>query len=364
MRALLGSNRWLIVAALVAGLGVLAAWAMMTMRSPELAKDPLAAAPAGTSVVMHVDVPAVRASHLWRLLLEEEGAGQAEVERVCGYDPLAQVEEAFVFVSGTADEPFGELGLVARGQMARGAESRRRLLDCVGAVAGKGDALERVDVEGVPAIVSSGGSHAAFVGADAVLAGDRSMVARVIQVARGEVLSTTDDETLRRLWSRVSTDRDLVAVARLPDRWVPALRRMAAQVEGDLRALATIRALGVGVRVRGGLSIGLAAETQDAEGAHELERALLGQIDGLMAGPLVRLSTVGRVLRRVRTEAHGSELVVTASVSDAQLDSLRALWRDLRARGEGASDRVSEEAPVESVAVDSEPPDAPGEPAR
>src|SRR5690606_15665097 len=227
----------------------------------------LAAAPAGSSIVMRVDVAAVTASHAFQALLEEDRAegGVRGVARACGYDPLDQVDEAFVFVSGSPERPFSEVGFVASGEMARGSENRQRLIDCVGAVVSGRGAMQRVEVEGIPAIASSSGaSHAAFLGSDGVVAGDRPMVARAIRVAAGDAPSAAGDATLARLWSRVSADRDIVAVAHLPERWIPALRRMARQLEGDLSALAGVRALGAGVRVRGGLSIGLAAETEDA----------------------------------------------------------------------------------------------------
>lgn len=357
MREAFAKSRWLIVAGVVAAL---TAWGMSWMSAPEVPESALAAAPAGSSIVMRVDVAAVTASHAWSLLIEEDGPedGVRRVERACGYDPLELVEEAFVFVSGTRERPFGEVGFVAQGDMARGAANRRRLLDCVGAVVPGGGALRRIEIDGVPAIASSSGeSHAAFVGGDGVVAGDRAMVARAIRVAAGDAPSAAGDATLARLWARVSADRDIVAVARLPERWIPAMRRMARRLESDLSALSSVRALGIGVRVRSGLSIGLAAETADAAAARELERALLTKLDALMDEPLVRLSTLGRVLRRVRTEAQGSELVVTASVTDPQLDSLVSLWRDLRAtaaapdRGSPSGTRTEERRPDAGAAT-------------
>ena len=328
MRELWTKSRWLLVAGVVAAL---VAWGLSSMSSPDIPESALAAAPRGSSIVMRVDVAAVTASHAFQALLEEDRGegGVRGVERACGYDPLEQVDEAFVFVSGSRERPFDEVGFVASGEMARGSENRQRLIECVGAVVSGRGAMQRVEVEGVPAIASSSGaSHAAFLGENGVVAGDRAMVARAIRVAaEGASPAAT---RIARLWSRVSADRDIVAVAHLPERWIPAMRRMARQLGGDLSALAGVRALGVGVRVRGGLSIGLAAESADATAARALEQALLTQLDALVEDPLVRLSPLGRVLRRVRTEARGRELVVTASMTNDQLDSLLALWRELR----------------------------------
>lgn len=310
-----------------------AAWGLSALRSPELPATALAAAPVGSSIVMRVDVKAVTASHVWNALLEEDRGedGMRRIEVACGYDPLEQVEEAFVFVSDSHERPFEDVGIVARGEMARGRKNRERLVECVRAVVSKGGALSQVEIEGVPAIASSSGrSHAAFLGKDGVVAGSRAMVTRLIQVAMGDALSAQEDETLERLWARVSTDRDVVAVARVPERWAPALERMAADLGQDFEAVGRVRALGVGVRVRDGLSIGLAAETATAAAASELEQALKARMGGLLRQPLLRLSTFGRILRRIKTEAQGSELVVTASLTNAQVDALLGLWRQLR----------------------------------
>lgn len=347
MREALAKSRWLLVAGVVAALG---AWGMSAIRSVEIPEAALAAAPAGSSIVMRVDVEAVTASHVWNALLEEDRGedGVRRIEQACGYDPLEQVDEAFVFVSGTRAEPFGQVGFAARGEMARGRENRERLLECVGEVVSSRGALQRVEIEGVPAIASSSGrSHAAFVGRDGVVAGDRAMVARIIQVAAGDTISAAEDPTLTRLWDRVATDRDIVAVARLPERWAPALRAMARRLGEDLESVADVQALGIGVRVRDGLSIGLAAETADAGAARRIERALVTKVDELLAQPLLRLSTVGRVLRGVRTEANGNELVVTASLTNAQVDGLLALWRELRQSARAAEMQVPAEAPAE-----------------
>lgn len=354
MRELWTKSRWLVLTS--AAIGLLA-FGLSGLGAPRLAREALALAPAGTALVARVNVPAVTSSHLWRALLEEDRDRVRQVERVCGYDPLARVDEVFVLVSGTAERPFDEVGFVARGEMARGRENRERLVACVGEVVGGRGGLRRLEVEGVPALASSsGGSHAAFVGEDGVVGGDREVVAGVLRVARGADAAVSDP-VLARLWSRVSADRDVVVVARLPERWMPAMQRMSRQVEGDLASLASLRAIAVGAGLSDGLALGVAVETEGAASAQRLAGLAQSQVESLLTEPLVRLSAVGRAVRRIRVEAQGPELVLTASVREPEIDALLALWRRLRAEpppaleGEPSPEAASEAASV----VDDEP---------
>jgi hypothetical protein len=353
-------SRWLLLGAVVIGLAL---WMASRLSATELSRDPLALAPAGASIVARVDVAAVTRSHLWSALLEQDEEGVRQIERACGYDPLEQVEEAVVFALGDGERPFEHLGFVGRGEMARGRANRERLVACVRQVVGGRGAVQEVDIEGVTALASaSGGSHAAFLGSDGVVGGDREVVARAIRVAHGDEASAANDATLRRLWTRVAPGRDLVAVARVPERWVPSLRRMARELEGDLAAVGAIRALGIGVGVRDGVSLGVAAETAEASEARRVERALREQIDAVLEERLARLSAIGRVLRRVNVETNGREVVLTLSLTDRQVDEVVALWRELRrARREGDLERGAP-LPDETVAPREQPQEAEADP--
>lgn len=346
-------SRWLLLAAAFAIGG---SYLLVASQRGHLADDPLALAPAGARVVAQVDVSTVLRSHLFQALLEEDDArGVRRIERTCGYDPLEQVDQAIVFLFGPDDRPFQHVGFVARGELARGRENRERLVACVRQVMGEqggGGGVQPVEIEGEPAVASAHGrSHAAFLGDDGVVGGDRSVVRGAIRVHHGDAPSAASDPELRRLWDRVAGDRDIVAVARLPERWLPALRTMARGISNEFEPFGSIRALGVGVRVRGGLSLGAAFETGSAPAAGALERALRAQIDGVLSSPLARLSTLGRALDRVATEQTEGEVVVTVSLTDSQVDGLLALWRDLR---EDDGEAATEEAEVETQ-VEPEP---------
>jgi hypothetical protein len=354
-------SRWLLLTSVVIGI---AAWGISATSSPEIPREPLAAAPAGSSVVARIDVGAVTASHLWRVLLEEDQdeEGMRRIERVCGYDPLQQVDEVVVFVSGGDERPFEHVGFLARGEMARGRANRERLVGCVSQVVGggRGGGMRQVEVEGEAAIASSSGeSQAAFLGSDGVVGGDRQVVAQAIRVARRDAPAAATDPVLQRLWSRVSADRDVVAVAHVPSRWLPAMRRMARESEGELAALTHLRALGIGARLRGGLALGVAAETDGPEGAARIAALVDARVQGLLSDPLTRLSAIGRALRRVRAEANGSEIVLTLSLRDEDIDALLALWRQLRTAAAQPERPAGPGEPAEPTEP-TEPTDVPG----
>jgi hypothetical protein len=352
-------SRWIVIAAVVVAL---AAFGLSFLTEDHLPDDPLSMAPAGSTIVVRVAVNTVTASHLYDALLEDEedDPGVRRIERLCGYDPLEQVEEAVIFSGGTGARPFEHLGFVARGEMARGGSNRQRLVSCVRRViSDDGGGLDQVEVEGEPAIASaSGSSHAAFLGDDGVVGGDREVVAQAIRVARGDERSARGDPVLVRLWERVSSDRDIVAVGRLPRRWLPALRRVAGELEGDFDALSTIRALGVGVRVRGGLSIGAAAETASASDAQRLERALTGLVDSFLEDRMIRLSAFGGALRRLNVEAQRSEVVLSLSLTSSQVDDLFELWRELRSRARAERERQEQPEVVPDETIEPQAADA------
>lgn len=344
-------GRWVLAAALVAGAG-----AFLLARIGGRAQDlhPLDIAPAAARIVARIDVGTVMRSHLWRVILEEdEGGGTRRIERVCGYDPLDGVEDAVVFVFGSDEHPFEHVGFVAFGEMARGNDNRERLLDCVRSVIHQeGGAIQEVEIEGEPAVASAHGrSYAAFFGDDGVVGGDREVVQRTFRVSRGEAPAARTDPTLSHLWERVSHDRDIVVVARLPERWIPALRRMARGMEDELDALARVRAFGVGVRVRNGLSIGAAIQTGSDRDAEDIERAIHQRVDTVLAEPVARLSVVGSVLRRLDVQAQEADVVITLSLRNEQVDDLLEVWRELQARERDREGEAGDGGPREDGGV-------------
>lgn len=304
----------------------------------------LAAAPEGATAVLHVEVPALLASPLWRAMVEEDDAGLERIERACGFDPLERLRSVAVFVVGTEARPFERLGFLARGDL-----PRERLVSCVQQVVeADGGAIERVSIEGVPAIASAhGASRAAFLGGDGIVGGDELVVRELIRVDRGDARGADADPGLARLWQRVAGRREVIAVAQLPPNWRQWLGRLGGDVEID--ALEDARRVGVGARIERGLGLTVAVETDTPEQARALVDEVRARLEGLRSMPLLGLSAAGAALRRIDLDVQDGVAMATLDLDQDQLASLVQLVRDLLDRRRAAAierARRERDAPV------------------
>lgn len=325
-------RRHVLILAAIALLCVGLALALSRLPGRSRPASALAAAPEGATAVVHVDVPALLASPLWRAVVDEDDAGLERIERACGFDPIERLRSVAVFVVGTQARPFERLGFLARGDL-----PRERLVACVQEVVeADGGGIERVSIEGVPAIASAHGpSRAAFIGGDGVVGGDELVVREIIRVDRGDAPGADADPALARLWERVAGRRDVIAVAHLPPNWRQWLGRLGADVELD--ALEAARALGVGARIERGLGLTIAVETDTPEDASALAGEARARLEGLRSMPLLGLSPAGAALRRVQLDAQGGVAIATLDLDQGQLASLVQLVRDLLDRRRAAA---------------------------
>lgn len=286
------------------------------------AHTPLALAPAGSSIVVHLDVPALLRSPLWEALAGDD-VGLAHVREACGFDPLARLRTAEIFVVGTTRRPLDQVGFVARGDL-----PREELVRCVELVVEEdGGGVHAVEIEGVPALASDhGASRAAFLAPDGVVAGDETIVREILRIDHGTARGSDDDASFRRLWTRVATREEIVAVARIPERWRGAIERAVARMDG-LESLADVVTVGLGARLRDGLGATVVLEMEGAGDARTLEAGLRARIEAARADVLVRLSTVGGALRHVDLEAQERDLVITVDLDEDELEAVVALAR-------------------------------------
>ncbi|WP_053235022.1 hypothetical protein [Sandaracinus amylolyticus] len=306
----------------------------------------LAAAPQGATAVVHVDVPALRASPIWRALADDD-AGLERIVEACGFDPLSRVQSVAAFVLGTEAQPFEHLGFVARGDL-----PREQLVECVQRVVeADGGAIRRVSIEGVPAIASAHGpSRAAFLGGDGIVGGDELVVRELIRVDQGDAPGADTDAALSRLWNRVSGRRELIAAAHVPANWREWLGRIGADV--DLDALESVRTIAIGARIERGLGLTIAVEGASPADAGALVDEARARVDALRGDPLIGLSAVGAALRRIELEAHEGIALATLDLDEGQLSSLVQLVRDLLDRRRMAAQRAHEERVIRAPSAD------------
>lgn len=312
-----------LVLLLVVGVSVGLALGLSYVARPGIARSGLELAPAGSSVVVHLDVPALLRSPLWEALAGDD-EGLARVREACGFDPLARLASAEVFVVGTTRHPLDQIGFVARGDL-----PRDELVRCVETVVEEdGGGVHTVEIEGEPALASDhGDSRAAFLAPDGVVAGDEVLVRQVLRIEHGTARGASDDEVLARLWSRVSMRDELVAVAHVPASWRRTIEHLSAGFDG-LETIRELESVGIGARIARGLGATIVLELETVEGTSALEAGLRTQVEALRADPLVRLSTVGGALRHLDFEATGRALTITADLDEEELEAAVALARE------------------------------------
>jgi hypothetical protein len=333
-------------------LGGLGVWFALGWRRP-LPPSPLAAVPERAVAVGSVRLRGLRAAPVWQALMGEGGdRGARDVERTCGFDPLALVDDATVFVTGNEDVGLEHVGFVARGAEVQSA----KLLDCVKrVVAEDGGGVREVRIEGERALASARGSgRAAFVGRDGVAGGAESSVAGVIRVLRGDEPSAASDPVLKALWERVGGgSRELSVVARVPASWRRALTARLAD-RGELAPLLRVVALGASARIAMDATLGAVLRAESPTVARALIDAGGRARDAALALPLVRLTPQGRALAAIRFAAEGSDAVASVDLDAAQLRAAASLVRDA----------LAPDTPAPTGAGPAPPPDAVLRPSR
>ncbi|MEM9071275.1 MAG: hypothetical protein AAGE52_22405 [Myxococcota bacterium] len=313
------------IALLLVGGGI----TLALLRTPSLHEDPFANAPEGTVALARVDVAAVLNSSLWAKLVTERGGdrGLQRLREQCGVDPAAQVRHLTGLVMGDA-RTLDHVVFLAEGPF-----DHEALGDCMRTVVeAEGGGIREAEVEGLPAVAGAqGDSRIAFLGREGAILGSEAAVARVVRTVRGEEASIAESG-LRMLWERVASERDIGVVAQVPPHWREVVT---ARVEPEARDIASIfvtdlQRIGVGARVRRGLSIGAVLVYASSERAEIAGEWLQERKAELMDSTLVTLSPAGPALRAVAIEVRGAELVVAVDLSQERVNRLFELAAQLQ----------------------------------
>ncbi len=293
-----------------------------------LPRDPLRRLPADTDALLVVDLPALRASSVWRRLVVERGGaeGLERLRQRCGFDPLTGMEQLTAWVGGSPERPLDGLAVQFWGQL-----PVERLVGCL-RTAVEADpaagALRRVEFRGRPALQSgSGRSSAVALGDRLVLVGATRQVDAALGVLDGEQASAR--ATFGKAWAELGSGAQLVFLARLRPRWIERLP----EVPMDHSALRALRWLGLAVRLGPPVSMRLQARFASAEAARRTVRRLramrrrLGELPEALRGPMAQwllgwrlaaegpklfaegsweLDLLGRLLGRLLGEAGGT----------------------------------------------------------
>ncbi len=280
-------------------------------------------APEGTTMVAHLDVPAILGSPMWQAYVDED-EGMTRIERLCGTSPLEALREADVYVVGTDESPLAHLSFLARGAL-----DPEQLGRCVrDVVEDDGGGVHEVSIEGVRALASDrGDSRAAFLARDTVVGGDEVLVREMIHLDHG-TSRPVQDPALARLYALALARHDVVVAAHVPDAWRGAIAHALDEVPG-VEALAGAEAIAIGASLAGGgIGLTVSVACSRPSDAGRLADAARGGIDHALSDPLVRLSAAGVALRRIQLEPRGADVLATLDLDRDAFESLITLIRE------------------------------------
>lgn len=317
-------------------LGAVGAFVYMNSRDIPLSERPLDNAPEGTISLLRIDVPGLRRSLLWQKLVVETGRaeGLAALEERCGFDPLEQLHELAMFITGE-DSAAEHMGMVARGPF-----EHERLAQCLQSAAEESSMeLERTELEGLPAIQmgeinGQANSRLVFVGQEGLAWGTESLAIATVKAIRGDAPRASGDALLSRLYARVGENREVALVSHVPLRWrqgfVRYIQAQAPERSEEANALLGTQAVAFGARVSRGLSIGVVAVMETGDHAQGLTSLLQSSLDQLMQHPLVAMSPLGGALRRFRITQRGSDVNLAFDLTQERMERLFSLVDSMR----------------------------------
>lgn len=266
--------------------------------------SPLSAVPAGTQLLVTVDVRRLREAELGRALTSggRELPGLGSLDQICGFDPTTRVTQ-LVFAMPKLGGRDVELGMAAGGGF-----SARRITDCASRVirrrSGRPVESQVGSFATVRDIERSEGELAVKDGGPVLLAGG-SFLRRMIDAADGHVRDVRKDEIHTALRQSVG-EGAVVASAVLDEGWLVRLTddRLAA-----LSPLASVRAAALRVRVGSRTDIELVMGCADEVSCDDIASGLAGLRDGfgvrvdlLVGVPISRRLQISQAPGEVRTK--------------------------------------------------------------
>ncbi len=265
--------------------------------------------PRGAVLVAELDVAAVRAHPLtrgiWDGVRTLEGMG--DVATICGRDPLDQVERLAVVVPSDSDAGFGVIAL--------GPLDARALLDCASRVVeARGGSPLRERRGAFEKLTDRSVQHAGAMllvkdGGPLVLA-EPSYAEAVLAVARGAAPSLGSDALHREERAAVG-EGDFVLTAVLTDEHRRIVRDELSRAAGS-EALAHVLGGGVSLRLGAALTAKAAFRCDDAGACQVLRGTLEQSLRAARESPAVLLLGLAGVLDRVRVEARGQRVELSA----------------------------------------------------
>ncbi len=317
--------RPLALAAAFAAAGALA-YAAMT-RGP--GATPFDAMPAGSFLVLTVDVAALRASPLYTAVFDaerERSWGLGELALACGFDPMSRVRELDVAIP-EGGEP-GDFGVAASADLTPG-----ELVRCAENVAGaRGASRKAVEVGAFHVLEDDKGHALAASDNGPIVVGRATFVRAMIDTAEGRGKGAKDNPDHAELRDALAASdvrgRPLVVVtALLPADLRDRLRReMGAELgapgsNATMGGILGVRAAGLSVRETGEGVLEARAELRCDSGSacEEVRKLVLARRLAFSQDMALRLVGLGPAIDAFDAKVDGPRLTATTRVRTADL---------------------------------------------
>ncbi len=293
--------------------------------------------PADALAIGEIDLAALSKTRFARKILADASVADA-LRDACGADVPSQVRRVTIVVPKR--EPV-EFGIAVEGSLAEGP-----LVECAGRRArDRGSSLGSADRAGALLHFDRDSPQGAlaFPAPGLVLWGHRRALGEMIETAKGKHERMPADAEHMRLRDRIGKGRQAWFAAR-----VPASVRQAWSDEApdDLRPFVEVSWIVAGLRLGDGVQISAIVRATSEPAAARMERIAQRLLRKARLEPVFQLSAFGPVVERLQVSRERSEIVLSLSVSERQIDaiadSLADLERALRPETEGTGDGKQE----------------------
>jgi hypothetical protein len=287
---------------------------------PPREREPFSVIPADSWIIASVELGPVRASKAYERALANGNPVDQYLGRDCQYDPLPDVERAWVGAGDGFER--GRGAIVAFGSM-----DRTKILECFRAeTRRRGLSLEELDVEGITVYSPGPGRpHLAWLDAKTLVVADRAHMDKVVALEKGKGQSVRTNTALLKLWERVSQGRD-VAIAALPTE--AAAKRVGALVPDAYGSIDHASQVAIGFRFMKGLDIYAMVQLAASDDAVRVHDRLTKDLARWRENDYIVIAGLAGHLKAVNVETAGREISASGRWTERQVDSVARLAVD------------------------------------
>lgn len=294
---------------------------------PNLPEHALEAVPADAAIVAEVEIDKILSSQSWSeiLLAYLDHPILREAHSECKIDPLRQFTKATIFARPAKNRPIESAGFFAKGDL-----DLQRLGDCAEKIARKSSvALNKKELDGLPSLSIAGRNlYLASIGSQTIVGGSEHTIREILSVAQSSAQSLASNTSLDQQWNRMDQGAAVTVAIRLGSEWRHKIHQY---FESDRyrqvqRLLSNLDFALVSLRLEKEMIVGMILSMQTPDMAGSAQAWLETEKQVLLDKPLVSLSSMGGILRKIRLHTERKQAIVNVQLERAEVDALLRLF--------------------------------------